>query len=272
MEPPNSCKSFYHPTSRLPHTFPRIMHLLLGRMLCQQTPLSLATWNIRSPGTYPSFNSTWTPSSLVMLTKPPIPVSLGLALMSPELGLMHSQSPTWASVCQMMQFAQPLVCRLEPPSAYHTLVACHAVHPVDEFGHHGLSCKFGKGRTPCHYMLNTIIHHSLASANIPSRLEPSNLYRADGKHPDGVTMAPWSNGRLVWTKFLQINDMADYTDLLQDVSYHSSRNLYIPRLRQTICEYFLRCCWIPLLVIENLLLLLHCQVNFRMLCCYFALH
>ena len=63
-------------------------------------------------------------------------------------------------------------------------------HPVDEFGHHGLSCKFGKGRTPCHYMLNTIIHHSLASANIPSRLEPSNLYRADGKHPDGVTMAP----------------------------------------------------------------------------------
>ena len=32
--------------------------------------------------------------------------------------------------------------------------------------------------------------------------------------------------------------MADYTDL-QDVSYHSSRNLYVPCLRQTICEYFL---------------------------------
>ena len=74
------------------------------------------------------------------------------------------------------------------------------------------------------------------------------------------------------TKFWRINDMADYTDLLQDVSYHSSCNLYVQRLRQTICEYFLHCRWIPLPVIENLLLLLHCQVNFRTLCCYFALH
>ena len=48
-------------------------------------------------------------------------------------------------------------------------------HPVDEFGHHGLSCKFSIGRTPRHHMLKTIIHHSLASANIPRRLEPSNL-------------------------------------------------------------------------------------------------
>ena len=48
--------------------------------------------------------------------------------------------------------------------------------------------------------------------------------------------------------------MADYTDLLQDVSYHSSRNLYVPRLQQTICEYFLCCRWIPPPVIENLLL------------------
>ena len=71
-------------------------------------------------------------------------------------------------------------------------------HPVDEFGHHGLSCKFSKGQTPHHHMLNSIIHHSLASANVPIRLEPSNLYRADGKHPDGVTMVPWSNWRFVW--------------------------------------------------------------------------
>ena len=52
-------------------------------------------------------------------------------------------------------------------------------HPVDEFGHHGLSCRFSKGRVPRHHMLNGIIHHSLASVNIPSRLEPSNLFRAD---------------------------------------------------------------------------------------------
>ena len=72
-------------------------------------------------------------------------------------------------------------------------------HPVNEFGHHGLSCRFSKGRVPRHHMLNSIIHHSLASANIPSRLEPSNLFREDGERPDGVTMVPWSNGRfLVW--------------------------------------------------------------------------
>ena len=31
--------------------------------------------------------------------------------------------------------------------------------------------------------------------------------------------------------------MADYTDLLQDVSYHLSRNLYVPHLRETVWEY-----------------------------------
>ena len=48
-------------------------------------------------------------------------------------------------------------------------------------------------------MLNNVIYRSLASANIPSRLESSGLYRTDRKYPDGVTMVPWSNGRfLVW--------------------------------------------------------------------------
>ena len=48
-------------------------------------------------------------------------------------------------------------------------------------------------------MLNDIIYCSLASVNIPSGLEPSGLYRADGTCPDGVTASPWSNGKfLVW--------------------------------------------------------------------------
>ena len=29
--------------------------------------------------------------------------------------------------------------------------------------------------------------------------------------------------------------MADCTDLYQDVSYHSSHNLYVPCLRETVC-------------------------------------
>ena len=39
-------------------------------------------------------------------------------------------------------------------------------------------------------------HHlaliGLSKFNIPSRLEPSGLYRADGNRPDGVTISPWS--------------------------------------------------------------------------------
>ena len=48
-------------------------------------------------------------------------------------------------------------------------------------------------------MLNNIIYHSLTSANIPCTLEPSGLYRADGKRPDGVSLTPWMEGKfLVW--------------------------------------------------------------------------
>ena len=35
-----------------------------------------------------------------------------------------------------------------------------------------------------------IIQRVLAVGNIPSRLEPSGLYRSDGKHPEGITVAP----------------------------------------------------------------------------------
>lgn len=48
-------------------------------------------------------------------------------------------------------------------------------------------------------MLNDIINRSLASVNIPSRLQASGLYRADRNHPDDVTIIPWSKGKfLVW--------------------------------------------------------------------------
>ena len=76
---------------------------------------------------------------------------------------------------------------------------CKCGEHVEATGHHGLSCRTSQGRIPRHQMLNTIIQRSLASTNICSRLEPSGLYRADGKRPDGVTLIPWSNGKfLVW--------------------------------------------------------------------------
>ena len=47
--------------------------------------------------------------------------------------------------------------------------------------------------------MNNIIHRTLVSANVPSRLEPSGLERVDGKRPDGVTVVPWRRGKhLVW--------------------------------------------------------------------------
>ena len=45
--------------------------------------------------------------------------------------------------------------------------------------------------------LNNIIHQSLASANIS--WNHLDFYRADGKHQEGVTHVPWSDGKfLTW--------------------------------------------------------------------------
>ena len=78
-------------------------------------------------------------------------------------------------------------------------VCVHCGKDVDHLARHGLSCKFSQGRISRHNAINNIIHHSLAAANIPSRLEPSGLHRSDGNWPDGITMIPWSQGKyLVW--------------------------------------------------------------------------
>ena len=70
---------------------------------------------------------------------------------------------------------------------------------VDELGTHGLSCRFSKGRHARHSAVNYIIKRAMDSAKIPSHLEPVGLYRCDGKRPDGTTMVPWKEGRvLVW--------------------------------------------------------------------------
>ena len=51
-----------------------------------------------------------------------------------------------------------------------------------------------EGRHHRHAELNQIIYRSLISARIPSRLEPSDIYRSDG-----VTIVPWERGKaLVW--------------------------------------------------------------------------
>ena len=89
-----------------------------------------------------------------------------------------------------LRLGAPL-CR--PHSCHH----CRA--EVDCLATHGLSCWWSEGRHHRHAALNDIIHRALASAKVPSRLEPSGLYRVDGKRPDGITVVPWSCGKLlVW--------------------------------------------------------------------------
>ncbi len=70
---------------------------------------------------------------------------------------------------------------------------------MDSLATHGLSCHWSEGRHFRHAALNDIVHRALTSAKVPSRLEPSGLYRTDGKRPDGITVVPWKSGQLlVW--------------------------------------------------------------------------
>ena len=66
-------------------------------------------------------------------------------------------------------------------------------------GHHGLSCRKSAGRQLRHRLANDVIARAFRSADVPAEMEPLSLLRFDGKRPDGVTLIPWSSGRmLVW--------------------------------------------------------------------------
>ena len=74
----------------------------------------------------------------------------------------------------------------------------HCGDVVNQTGTHGLRCRYSKGRHPRHAAINEVIKRSLGSANIPCHLEPTGLYRSDGKWPDG-SLIPWKRGKvLVW--------------------------------------------------------------------------
>ena len=75
----------------------------------------------------------------------------------------------------------------------------HCGSEVDSMGTHGLNCRYSRGRHPRHAEINGIIQRSLGSAKIPCHLEPTGLYRSDGKRPDGASIVPWMGGKvLVW--------------------------------------------------------------------------
>ena len=72
---------------------------------------------------------------------------------------------------------------------------CRCGRLVDGLGHHGLSCRYSEGRQPRHTNLNDVVKRALASAGIPSWLEPVGLARDDQSRPDGVTIFPYNRGK-----------------------------------------------------------------------------
>ena len=110
------------------------------------------------------------------------------ALPVPSLGLRLDDETTRVAVG--LRLGTSLCCP-------HQCTHCGA--EVDHLATHGLNCRWSEGRHPRHAAVNDVIHRSLTSANIPSRLEPSGLYRSDGKRPDGCSIIPWRSGKvLVW--------------------------------------------------------------------------
>ena len=78
----------------------------------------------------------------------------------------------------------------------HLCASCGA--NVEALGAHGLSCRFSKGRHSRHTALNDV-KRTLESVKIPCHLEPSGLFRSDGKRPDGAPIVPWKGGKvLIW--------------------------------------------------------------------------
>ena len=110
------------------------------------------------------------------------------ALPIPSLGLRLDDNILRVAVG--LRLGSPL-CR--PHTCHH----CGA--EVDCLAIQGLSCRWSQGRHHRHAAINDIIHLALSSAKIPSRLEPSGLYRSYGKRPDGISVVPWRRGKLlVW--------------------------------------------------------------------------
>ena len=76
---------------------------------------------------------------------------------------------------------------------------CNCGTTMDTFGSHPLSCRFSARRIPRHSALSDVVRRGLSAAGMPAMLEPSGLYRGDGKRQDGITVYPYSLDRiLIW--------------------------------------------------------------------------
>ena len=92
-----------------------------------------------------------------------------------------------------------ICCALRLGSQICQPYTCSCGNLVDLSGRHGLSCRYAKGRASRHAQSNDIIKRALASADMPSVLEPLGLSNSNNERPDGMSLFPWKQGKtLVW--------------------------------------------------------------------------
>ena len=87
----------------------------------------------------------------------------------------------------------------------HSCICGKNVHPN---GIHGLSCQKSAGRHPRHSHTNDLIKRALVSCDTASIREPQGVSRIDGKRPDGMTLYPWKNGKLLLWDFTCVDSLA----------------------------------------------------------------
>src|SRR6218665_4162234 len=105
----------------------------------------------------------------------------------------------------------------------HALCAIHSCGGwVGQEGHHGLVCRRAQGQSLRHHAINDIIWRALLRAGVPNTREPADLFRTDGKRPDGATLVPWSAGKYLAWDATVVHTCAHHTSRLR-------RRLLVPR-------------------------------------------
>jgi len=87
---------------------------------------------------------------------------------------------------------------------------CHCGCVVDDRGLHSFVCTRAPGQSVRHHALNNFIARSFAAAGVPVTKEPAGLSRMDGKHPDGLTLVPWSSGESLCWDVTEICPLAEF--------------------------------------------------------------
>ena len=109
----------------------------------------------------------------------PMLVFSQLLLGNQVCGCMLFQFFLWAYTWKMMLSGSLLAFALVHHCVFLINCQCCGAE-VDCFATHGLSCRWSKCHQYRHAAVNDVIHRLLMSAQVPSRLEPSNIYCSDG--------------------------------------------------------------------------------------------